>query len=76
MDDLVYPVFRVITGVLNVDGAHDEYDEVMQDVYVTRSGRYRIVTNAKTSIDPKTGDMHVMVEIVDNGPESERAMKF
>ncbi len=76
MSATVYPQFRVVTGVLNAASEHDDYDEVMQDVYVARTGRYRLLTDPKTSLNPKTGDMHVVVEVVDNGPEAERELRF
>ena len=76
MKGAVYPQFRVITGILNAAGEHDDYDKIMQDVYVARTGRYRLLSDPKTSINPKTGDLNVTVEIVDNGPESEREIRF
>lgn len=76
MAAVIYPVFRVVTGILNQDDEHDDYDEVMQDVFVARTGRFKIVTEARTSLDPKSGLMYVVVEVVDNGPEAERELRF
>jgi len=76
MSAVVYPQFRVVTGVLNAEGEHDDYDEVMQDVYVARTGRFRLLSDAKTSLNPKTGEVNVVIEVVDNGPEAERELRF
>lgn len=70
-----YPKFRVIAGILNFDDSHVEYDEVMHDVHVARTGRYEIVSQPKTSTD-KMGNMHVVVEVVDHGPEAGKPTRF
>lgn len=66
-----YPQFRIVTGVINVDGEHDDYDEVMQDVFIDKTGRYELLSETKTSVDPKSGWITAVVEVRDNGPKDD-----
>jgi hypothetical protein len=61
-----YPQFRTITANLSVNP--DDYEEVMQDVMVDRSGRYTIVSQPKRYWDVKDGSVHVTMDVIDNGP--------
>ena len=61
-----YPKFRSITANLSVEPG--DYEEVMQDVMVDKTGRYTIVSQPKRYWDVKDGSVHVTLDVIDNGP--------
>lgn len=71
-----FPVFEVVTGVLTDPVGHERYDEVMHEVHVAKSRRFKILSEAKTSIDPATGHVNVVMEIVDYGPDTQKRPVF
>ena len=61
-----YPRFRSITANLSINA--DDYEEVMQDVMVEKTGRYVVVNQPKRYWDQKDGCIHVSLDVIDNGP--------
>jgi hypothetical protein len=68
--------FKVIQGNLSQPGGHDDYAMVMQDIYVDKTGRYELVGEARTSVDPTCGDMMIIIEVLDHGQQPARPPKY
>lgn len=63
-----YPRFQNYTGNLTYgDGV---YEEIMQDIYVDKTGRYELITEPKVMWDPKDCNFHTTFDYIDNGPQT------
>lgn len=71
-----YPVFKVITACLSDPDGHDDYDLVMQDVYVWQTGRYELIGRPRESVDPSDGAVLTVVEVVDHGPRDQGPARY
>ena len=56
--------FKVLTTPLGGNSMDPDYVTVMQDVFVDKSGRYKIIEE-KSSIDPQTADVIATVKYVE-----------
>jgi hypothetical protein len=63
-----FPRFRSFTANLTYDDTF--YEEIMQDVYVDKTGRYELVTEPHKMWDVKECCFHVQFDFIDNGPQT------
>lgn len=67
-EEVEYPRFRIVTGIVNNEFGHELYDEVMHDIHVAKTGRYQLVDDKIKVTSVENGTVTIILHVVDNGP--------